>query len=121
MKNNLVSKKILVKFLVDELGSDQTFFQKQLGHFLKHLTEFKTAVDDPAQLGRCAHKIRSGCHCFGAVILGEAMQKIELKENSKELRSHDELLKITIALIDPTIAEIKMISTEYFKGARKSA
>lgn len=121
MYNNLISKDILVNFIISELDSDHGFFQKQLGHFLNHLDEFKTAGQDPAQLGKSAHKIRSGCYCFGAVKLGEGMQQIELMETLKELKANDELFEQTAALIEPTVAEIKKISAEYFRGVKKSA
>lgn len=111
---NIISKKIMADFILNELDSDKEFFSKQLSSFLNHLNEFKKSGDDPIKLSQLAHKIKTGCRCFGAHNFEASMEQIEKLKKNNNLNPNSDIFKQTILLIDPLIDSIIKTSEEIF-------
>lgn len=112
---NLISKEILMNFIINELSLDQDLFLKQLGYFSKHLSEFKESGNDPSALSRLAHKIKVGCRCFGAEKFEAKMEQIELLHKNNTLQSDSEIFRSASENIDPLLIAITKISEEIFR------
>lgn len=117
----LVSSKQLIHFLKKEIDSEKELFERLFAHFTNHLLELEKNQRDLESCQHSAHKIRSGCRSFGALILEEKLETLEAYDlNENQIQAREQVQSI-ISLSQPTLTEIRKISSEFFLSAGQCA
>lgn len=117
----LISEEALRNFIINELDGDRELFERLYGHFSRHLNEFSSAKFEWATMVALAHKMRSGCHSFGAAQLENKLNEIEETGKANAVTDIANLYEEAKLMADPTLRCIATMANEIFKEIKKSA
>lgn len=116
----MIDEKILLNFIQEDADFDQAYVDRLFQIFKRYNQEFQSTTysDDDIvikEIVDLSHKLRSGCHTFGAMLLEKDFRQLEHAGKTSDKLNIKMLFEKTKKSSEDSISQLESILTKTFE------